>query len=112
MKKLNNNIHTDQSIMYYQTVSLDTIIFDQLSHKKRPGTTFLGILAPRTGFEPVTYRLTAGRSTVELSRNDFLLAHLTQAVYQVCAVFVNTFFGFSQFGHTPKKGDHQGTPLL
>src|SRR5438270_12237818 len=24
--------------------------------------------APRTGFEPVTYRLTAGRSTVELSR--------------------------------------------
>src|SRR5437588_8541336 len=25
--------------------------------------------APRTGFEPVTYRLTAGRSTVELSRN-------------------------------------------
>ena len=27
------------------------------------------LLAPRTGFEPVTYRLTAGRSTVELSRN-------------------------------------------
>ena len=25
--------------------------------------------APRTGFEPVTYRLTAGRSTVELSGN-------------------------------------------
>jgi hypothetical protein len=27
--------------------------------------------APRTGFEPVTYRLTAGRSTVELSRKMF-----------------------------------------
>src|ERR1700680_5209201 len=26
-------------------------------------------LAPRPGFEPGTYRLTAGRSTVELSRN-------------------------------------------
>jgi hypothetical protein len=29
-----------------------------------------GRLAPRTGFEPVTYRLTAGRSTVELSRKE------------------------------------------
>ena len=27
------------------------------------------LLAPRTGFEPVTYRLTAGCSTIELSRN-------------------------------------------
>lgn len=25
-------------------------------------------MAPRVGFEPTTYRLTAGRSTVELSR--------------------------------------------
>ena len=29
-------------------------------------------LAPRPGFEPGTYRLTAGRSTVELSRNGWL----------------------------------------
>ncbi len=27
-------------------------------------------LAPRVGFEPTTLRLTAGRSTVELPRND------------------------------------------
>ena len=26
-------------------------------------------VAPRTGLEPVTYRLTAGRSTIELSGN-------------------------------------------
>jgi hypothetical protein len=26
-------------------------------------------MAPRTGLEPVTYRLTAGCSTIELSRN-------------------------------------------
>jgi|CZCB01.1.fsa_nt_gi hypothetical protein len=26
-------------------------------------------MAPRAGFEPATYRLTAGRSTVELPRN-------------------------------------------
>src|SRR5438045_7958475 len=34
--------------------------------------------APRTGFEPVTYRLTAGRSTVELSRKMCMTA-LTNA---------------------------------
>ena len=28
-------------------------------------------MAPRTGFEPVTYRLTAGCSTAELSRNKW-----------------------------------------
>jgi hypothetical protein len=28
-------------------------------------------MAPRAGFEPATYRLTAGCSTVELSRNIF-----------------------------------------
>src|SRR5260370_16176481 len=32
--------------------------------------------APRPGFEPGTYRLTAGRSTVELSRNDVRLETL------------------------------------
>ena len=37
-------------------------------YTKRPGSQFQGVSAPRTGFEPVTYRLTAGRSTVELSR--------------------------------------------
>ena len=35
----------------------------------KTGSTFLCILAPRTGFEPVTLRLTVGCSTVELSRN-------------------------------------------
>ena len=29
------------------------------------------LMAPRTGFEPVTYRLTAGCSTAELSRNIY-----------------------------------------
>ena len=32
-------------------------------------TRFLLSMAPRTGFEPVTHRLTAGCSTAELSRN-------------------------------------------
>ena len=32
--------------------------------------------APRTGFEPVTYRLTAGCSAIELSRNICLLLSL------------------------------------
>ncbi len=45
--------------------------------------------APRTGFEPVTYRLTAGRSTVELSRNRCSLR--TLAVYTTLQRFVNTF---------------------
>src|ERR1051326_5303690 len=37
----------------------------------RSGWPFFMKKAPRTGFEPVTYRLTAGRSTVELSRKVF-----------------------------------------
>ncbi len=41
------------------------------SQKARDGAAFL---APRVGFEPTTLRLTAGRSTVELPRNDPLVA--------------------------------------
>src|SRR6266516_5764693 len=46
-------------------------IFLLLNMKKghRCGWPLLMKKAPRTGFEPVTHRLTAGCSTVELSRN-------------------------------------------
>ena len=39
--------------------------------RKRKGREIAAFLflAPRVGFEPTTYRLTAGRSTIELSGN-------------------------------------------
>src|SRR6266487_2184957 len=40
---------------------------NRLFANKTPRKPVPGRLAPRTGFEPVTSRLTAGRSTVELS---------------------------------------------
>ena len=36
------------------------------------------LMAPRTGFEPVTYRLTAGCSTAELSRNIYRAVSLVE----------------------------------
>src|SRR6266568_9548892 len=42
---------------------------NRLFANKTPRNWLPGRLAPRTGFEPVTSRLTAGRSTVELSGN-------------------------------------------
>lgn len=46
-------------------------------------------MAPRTGLEPVTSRLTAGRSTIELSRNVF--SRNDCSIHYVHA-FVNTFW--------------------
>lgn len=46
--------------------------------------------APRTGFEPVTYRLTAGRSTVELSRKACVLLERLQ--YTISLNFRQYFF--------------------
>ena len=34
-------------------------------------------MAPRVGLEPTTYRLTAGRSTIELSGNKSFLNYIT-----------------------------------
>src|SRR6266705_2483213 len=42
---------------------------NRLFANKTPRNWLPGRLAPRTGFEPVTSRLTAGRSTVELAGN-------------------------------------------
>src|SRR5207244_6115523 len=39
------------------------------ARRRAPAIRTCVLLAPRPGFEPGTYRLTAGRSTVELSRN-------------------------------------------
>src|ERR1700730_14355881 len=53
--------------------------------------------APRTGFEPVTYRLTAGRSTVELSRKM-----CTTALTNVCSihyVVANRQYFLGEFPH-------------
>ena len=41
--------------------------------KTRRKTAGLNVLAPQVGFEPTTYRLTAGCSTLELLRNIILL---------------------------------------
>ncbi len=48
--------------------------------------------APRTGFEPVTHRLTAGCSTVELSRK-IPLPLRTMAVYTRLAISSIGFLG-------------------
>ena len=48
------------------------------------------LLAPATGFEPVTLRLTAECSTAELRRN-------TQSIIEVNRLFVNAYFVFNRF---------------
>src|SRR5260221_4917698 len=63
---------------------------------KTPWKPVPGRLAPRTGFEPVTYRLTAGRSTVELSRNICILSDLHQRTCHIIhedVLVCNTLFG-------------------
>jgi hypothetical protein len=56
--------------------NLATHHYIRLLVTEAPWNWLPGFLAPRTGFEPVTYRLTAGRSTVELSRNSALIERL------------------------------------
>ncbi len=54
-------------------------------------------MARPEGLEPSTYRLTAGRSTIELRANKFLL-HIYYSKSQfVCKYFflTNQFFGFA-----------------
>ena len=41
-------------------------------------------MAPRVGLEPTTYRLTAGRSTIELSGNKSLLHYYCMKYIQFC----------------------------
>ena len=47
------------------------------------------IMAPKRGFEPPTYRLTAECSTIELLRNIFYIYY-----YINFYIFCNTFFNF------------------
>ena len=50
-------------------------------------------LAPRVGLEPTAYRLTAGCSTIELSRNTYAVALATVDIIQDGIAFVNDGFG-------------------
>lgn len=55
------------------------------------------MLAPRTGLEPVTYRLTADRSTIELSRKVCVLSERLQytTLFRISSI---AFFGkFDEF---------------
>ncbi len=54
------------------------------------------VLAPRVGFEPTTYRLTAECSTAELSRNISLLRYYNK-FYCLCQSFFLYFFIFFHF---------------
>src|SRR5436853_7806427 len=70
-------------------------VFPPINEKGPPNQVTLQ-MAPRTGFEPVTHRLTADCSTVELSRNALLST--TRGLYSIfilasivfCPFFVQT----------------------
>ena len=51
-------------------------------------------MAPRTGFEPVTTRLTAECSTIEPPRNALLLSY-TSSVFPLQYTFILLSFGIS-----------------
>src|SRR5450755_3725924 len=75
----------------HQFVDVVSITLTQRTYGKTAHMSFLSCItrqkatdwvafqkAPRTGLEPVTYQLTAGRSTIELSRNVFVLLERLQ----------------------------------
>ena len=49
-------------------------------------------MAPRAGLEPATYRLTAGCSTIELSRNALRRVYYTRFVLASQALYLSFLF--------------------
>ncbi len=54
-------------------------------------------MAPRVGLEPTTYRLTAGRSTIELSGKNLFFT----TVYSDYLIIVLNLFGFVNTFYSP-----------
>src|SRR6266446_4920271 len=89
-------VHTLSSLITIPTHEASCALIanqhNRLFANKKPRNWLPGLLAPRTGFEPVTSRLTAGRSTVELS--GIIRSTNNGSIHQV-GRYVNSFCLFS-----------------